>query len=117
MNEEELFEKYQSDIRRIEDEREDYERRRRRFEEDKEEALAISRDESARIERMVNRFGDCQDTGLVMSYLEESVECEAKELRKQEEALQEELRSIQAKMSACENWFDEARRNMQEEEL
>lgn len=115
MNEEELYEKYQSDIRRIEEEREDFIRKERTFEEEREEMLHRCKEDREDLEILLNSWGECQDTGLLLTEFEESFEAEYREYEKREEVLKEEYRTIQAKMSHCEMWFDEERRKLQEE--
>ena len=118
MDREELFYKYQNNLRRLEDEQEILARKKRKFEDKKERARARQIEARAHVEVLVNMWGNCEDSGNFIADFEDSVEEQHKELEKKEQQLQEEVIRIRKEVSACESWYEnECRQSSGEEDI
>jgi len=115
MSEDGLYEVYQREMSQLEERREEYEWKRRRFDEYREQAQAEMLDDRRQVEVLLNRWGDCQDSGILLSEFEASVEKEYQELQKREAELQEEHRQIRREQASCEDRYYEEQRKIQEE--
>ncbi|WP_312503361.1 hypothetical protein [Lacrimispora sp.] len=116
MEKEELYVWYQTELNRLEEEREIYEREAGRFEEEKELTRAESGRDRGYVERLIASWGECQESGSMRSEFEESVEEEYRELRRQEEALAEKHLHIWKETACCEEQYEEELRKFVEEE-
>lgn len=115
MNEEDLFFEFQGKSRHLEELREDYERKKRKYEARRERIKERNIRNRAQIEELVNTWGNCQDSNALLSDFEESVEEQEREQRQKEEELQKEGHQIRKKMDDCDLWYEEERRELEEE--
>lgn len=115
MDEEELFYIYRSKLGRLEEKREAYERRKRQFEQYQEEVHSELVQERAEVEKLLNMWGDCHDSNVILTTFEESVDEEYQDIHNREEEMIEEHRQNQAEVASCESWYEEELKKVQEE--
>lgn len=116
MDREELFYQYQTTLRKLEEDEEQYERKKRYLEEDRGQARMEFGQDRERIEDMINVWGNCEDSGRVFAEFEDSVEEEYREMERREEKLQEERSQLRKEISACEEWYEQESRELLEKE-
>ena len=116
MEKEELYVWYQTELNRLEEEREICEREAQRFEEERARTRAESGKDRGHVDRLLGSWGECQDSGSMRSEFEESVEEEYRELCRQEEALAEKHLHIRKETACCEERYEEELGKFVEEE-
>lgn len=81
---------------------EDYQRKKKRFEQEKEDAYIGMAEDQAMVQELIETWGSSTDSNIVYTILDETLAEEKKELQQIEEQLEEEGRRIRQEQRACE---------------
>lgn len=113
--EEELYLEYQSKLRAVEENMENWQRRWKTFEQEREDSRVQMREDRALTEGIVELWGNSPDSSRILCMIEESITEENAELQKEEQRLLEEKKKLMAEQSHLEETYDKERRKVQGE--
>lgn len=99
---EEMQQETQRRLARLEEAWEDHQRKKKRFEKEKEDAYVSMAEDQAMIQDLVETWGSSPDSNTVYTILDETLAEEKKELQQMEDQLEEEGRRIRQEQRECE---------------
>ncbi|MSS38612.1 hypothetical protein [Clostridium porci] len=113
---EDLYQEYRIKMFDIEERKEEYQRRKREFEQELEVSRECFREEHTVLEHLAEMWGECEDIGRLRCELGDFIDSEQKNLNQKEEELAGEYQDICRQERAYEAWYEEACRNLAEED-
>lgn len=111
---EELYQEYRTQMLRTEEDKEAYQRKVRRFEQEKEESREICKEEKRSVDHLTEMWGECEDIGRLRCEMGDFMDEEQKNLERQEAELAEEYQNICRQERCYEDQYREACRKLDE---
>ena len=116
---EEIQQETQRRLACLEEAWEDHQRKKKRFEQKKEDAYAGMAEDQVMVRDLAEAWGSSPDSNTVYAVLDETLADEKRELQQMEDQLEEEGRRIRREQRACEELYREQamQMDMEKEEI